>query len=435
MIAEEAVLKALTNVDDPDLGKDLVTLNMIKDIKIDGLAVSFTVELTTPACPMKEMIRSACVNAVRIFVNKEAQVTVNMTARVNSNRKDGGAVLPNVKNIIAVASGKGGVGKSTVSTNLALALAQEGAKVGILDADIYGPSVPIMFGIQGERPMMRNVGEKGMIEPIERFGIRVMSIGLLVDEKQAVLWRGPMATSALRQFISDVYWDELDYLILDLPPGTGDIHLTLVQTVPVTGVVVVTTPQAVAMADARKAMMIFKQGQINVPILGVVENMAYFTPAELPEKTLNDLGIDIGVVPDAAFCDHECLSSTDVVVQTPAGPRWFSWIELSVRDKESGAVSHRAIARDITARKRAESSLINARERAEFANQAKSRFLATVSHEIRTPMNGIMGMAKLLADTDLTPEQRTYVSAVSTSASCRRFSASSPANANSPPSP
>ena len=294
MITEEAVLKALTNVDDPDLGKDLVTLNMIKDIKIDGLAVSFTVELTTPACPMKEMIRSACVNAVRIFVNKEAEVTVNMTARVNSNRKDGGAVLPNVKNIIAVASGKGGVGKSTVSTNLALALAQEGAKVGILDADIYGPSVPMMFGIQGERPMMRNVGEKGMIEPIERFGIRVMSIGLLVDEKQAVLWRGPMATSALRQFISDVYWDELDYLILDLPPGTGDIHLTLVQTVPVTGVVVVTTPQAVAMADAKKAMMMFKQGQINVPILGVVENMAYFTPAELPENKYYIFGKDGG---------------------------------------------------------------------------------------------------------------------------------------------
>lgn len=284
MITEEAVLKALTNVDDPDLGKDLVTLNMIKDIKIEDLNVSFTVELTTPACPMKEMIRSACVNAVRIFVNKEAQVTVNMTARVNSNRKDAGTVLPNVKNIIAVASGKGGVGKSTVSANLALALAQEGAKVGILDADIYGPSIPIMFGIQGERPLMRNVGEKGMIEPIERFGIKVMSIGLLVDEKQAVLWRGPMATSALRQFISDVYWDELDYLILDLPPGTGDIHLTLVQTVPVTGVVVVTTPQAVAMADAKKAMMMFKQGQINVPILGVVENMAYFTPEELPEN-------------------------------------------------------------------------------------------------------------------------------------------------------
>lgn len=284
MITEEAVLKALTNVDDPDLGKDLVTLNMIKDIKIEGKQVEFTVELTTPACPMKEMIKSACVNAVRIFVDKEAVVTVNMTARVNSNRKDGGTVLPNVKNIIAVGSGKGGVGKSTVATNLAISLAQEGAKVGLLDADIYGPSSPIMFGIQGERPMMRNIGEKGMIEPIERFGVKVMSIGLLVDEKQAVIWRGPMATSALRQFISDVYWDELDYLIIDLPPGTGDIHLTLVQTIPITGAVIVTTPQAVAMADAKKAMMMFKQGNINVPILGVVENMAYFTPEELPEN-------------------------------------------------------------------------------------------------------------------------------------------------------
>lgn len=284
MITEEAVLKALTNVDDPDLGKDLVTLNMIKDIVIRDKEVSFTVELTTPACPMKDMIKKACISAVKIFVDKEAEVTVNMTARVNSNRQDNGATLPKVKNIIAVASGKGGVGKSTVATNLALGLAAEGAKVGIMDCDIYGPSTPMMFGIQGERPMMRDVGEKGMIEPIERFGVKVMSIGLLVDEKQAVIWRGPMATSAIRQFINDVYWDELDYLILDLPPGTGDIHLTLVQTVPITGAVIVTTPQAVAMADAKKAMMMFKQAQINVPILGVVENMAYFTPAELPDN-------------------------------------------------------------------------------------------------------------------------------------------------------
>lgn len=283
-ITEEAVLNALRQVDDPDLGKDIVTLNMVKDIKIEGKQVTFTVELTTPACPVKDMIQKACINAVRIFVDKEALVTVNMSARVNSNRKDSGSVLPKVKNIIAVASGKGGVGKSTVSTNLALALAEEGARVGILDADIYGPSVPLMLGIQGERPMMRNVGEKGMIEPIDRYGMKVMSIGLLVDEKQAVIWRGPMATSALRQFISDVYWDELDYLILDLPPGTGDVHLTLVQTLPITGAVIVTTPQHVAMADAKKAMMMFKQGQINVPILGIVENMAYFTPAELPEN-------------------------------------------------------------------------------------------------------------------------------------------------------
>ncbi|MFT4061175.1 MAG: Mrp/NBP35 family ATP-binding protein [Edaphocola sp.] len=284
MINEEAVLNALKNVDDPDLGKDIVTLNMVRDLVIEGNKVTFTVELTTPACPMKEAIKNACITAVKIFVDKEAEVSVNMTARVNTNRKDPRDILPKVKNIIAVASGKGGVGKSTVATNLALALAQEGAKVGLLDADIYGPSAPIMFGIQGERPMMRNVGEKGMIEPIERFGVKVMSIGLLVDEKQAVIWRGPMATSAIRQFIGDVYWDELDYLILDLPPGTGDIHLTLVQTIPITGALIVTTPQAVAMADARKGIMMFRQGQINVPILGVVENMAYFTPGELPEN-------------------------------------------------------------------------------------------------------------------------------------------------------
>jgi ATP-binding protein involved in chromosome partitioning len=168
--------------------------------------------------------------------------------------------------------------------NLALGLAQEGAKVGLLDADIYGPSIPIMLGMRDERPMMKEVNGKGMIVPMERYGIKAMSIGLLVDEKQAVIWRGPMASSALKQFITDVHWEELDYLIIDLPPGTGDIHLTLVQAVPVTGAVIVSTPQAVAAADAKKAIMMFKQPQINIPILGIVENMAYFTPAELPEN-------------------------------------------------------------------------------------------------------------------------------------------------------
>lgn len=294
MITENQILEALRNVDDPDLGKDLVTLNMVKDIKIDGKQVTFTVELTTPACPMKDMIKKACESSIKIFVDKEAEVFVNMTAQVNSNRKDGGMVLPGVKNILAVASGKGGVGKSTVATNLALSLARQGAKVGLLDADIYGPSAPIMFGIKGERPMMTKIDDKPMIVPIEKYGVKVMSIGLLVDEKQAVIWRGPMATSALRQFISEVYWEELDYLILDLPPGTGDIHLTMVQTVPVTGAVLVTTPQNVALADAKKGLMMFKQGQINVPIIGVVENMAYFTPAELPDNKYYIFGKDGG---------------------------------------------------------------------------------------------------------------------------------------------
>jgi ATP-binding protein involved in chromosome partitioning len=284
MITQEQVLKALSNVQEPDLGKDLVTLNMVRDIEIDGKNVSFTVVLTTPACPLKDMIEKACVNAIHILVDKEAVVKVHMTANVGSNRKDNKAVLSGVKNIIMVASGKGGVGKSTVATNLALGLAQEGAKVGLLDADIYGPSIPIMLGIRDERPKMIDVDGKGMIVPIERYGIKAMSIGLLVDEKQAVIWRGPMASSALKQFISDVYWGDLDYLIIDLPPGTGDVHLTLVQAVPVTGAIIVTTPQAVAAADAKKAIMMFKQQNINVPILGIVENMAYFTPAELPEN-------------------------------------------------------------------------------------------------------------------------------------------------------
>lgn len=282
-MTSEQILSALSNVQEPDLGKDIVSLNMVKDIAINDKYVSFTVVLTTPACPMKDMIRNACVNAVKLLVDKQADVKVNFTANTSSNRKDGQSLLPNVKNIIAVVSGKGGVGKSTVSANLAIALAQGGAKVGLMDADIYGPSVPIMFGVRDQRPMMMDLGqEKGMIVPLEKYGIKLMSIGLLVDEKSAIVWRGPMASSAIRQFVTEVYWDELDYLIIDMPPGTGDIHLTLVQTVPVTGVVVVTTPQEVALADAKKAIAMFGQAQIKVPIIGMVENMSYFTPAELP---------------------------------------------------------------------------------------------------------------------------------------------------------
>jgi ATP-binding protein involved in chromosome partitioning len=282
-MTEQEILKALSNVQEPDLGKDLVTLNMVKDIVINGNDVSFTIVLTTPACPLKDMMGTASTNAIKILVNKEANVKVNFTSNTTSKRTDPKSVLPKVKNIIAVVSGKGGVGKSTVAANLALALSQGGAKVGLMDADIYGPSVPIMFGVRGERPMMIDVGgEKPMIAPIERYGIKLMSIGLLVDEKNAVVWRGPMASSALRQFVTDVYWDELDYLVVDMPPGTGDIHLTLVQTVPVTGVVIVTTPQDVALADAKKGIAMFGQAQVNVPIIGLVENMSYFTPEELP---------------------------------------------------------------------------------------------------------------------------------------------------------
>ena len=284
-MTKEKILEALSNVQEPDLGKDLVTLNMIKDIEINGQEVSFTVVLTTPACPMKEMIGNACMNAVKLLVNKDAIVKVNFTSNTTSKRTDPNTVLPNVKNIIAVVSGKGGVGKSTVAANLALALSQSGAKVGLMDADIYGPSVPIMFGVRGERPMMMDMGgEKGKIVPLERFGIKLISIGLLVDEKSAVVWRGPMVSSAIRQFVTDVFWGDLDYLVVDMPPGTGDIHLTLMQTVPVTGAIIVTTPQDVALADAKKGIAMFGQAQLNVPIIGLVENMSYFTPAELPEN-------------------------------------------------------------------------------------------------------------------------------------------------------
>ncbi len=293
-MTEAAILNALSNVQEPDLGKDLVTLNMIKDIQIKDNNVSFTIVLTTPACPMKDMMRTASENAVKLLVNKEANVTVNFTSNTSTTRKDNQQVLSGVKNIIAVVSGKGGVGKSTVSANLALALAEGGASVGLMDADIYGPSVPIMFGVRGERPLMKEMNGKGMIVPLEKFGIKLMSIGLLVDEKNAVVWRGPMASSAIRQFVTDVDWGELDYLVIDMPPGTGDIHLTLMQTVPVTGVVIVTTPQNVALADAKKGIAMFGQAQINVPIIGLVENMAYFTPAELPDNKYYLFGKDGG---------------------------------------------------------------------------------------------------------------------------------------------
>ncbi|HSV10471.1 MAG TPA: Mrp/NBP35 family ATP-binding protein [Hanamia sp.] len=282
-MTENDVLKALSTVEEPDFKKDLVTLDMVKDIKIENNSVSFTIILTTPACPLKDLIKSRCFTAIHTMINEDVEIKINFTSRTTSLRTDKKDVLKDVRNIIAVVSGKGGVGKSTVAANLALALAAGGAKVGLMDADIYGPSVPIMFGIRGERPQMRDVNGKGKIVPIERYGIKVMSIGLLVDEKQAVVWRGPMVSSAVRQFVSDVDWGELDYLVIDMPPGTGDIHLTIVQTVPVTGAIVVSTPQLVALADAKKGITMFNQPGLKVPVIGLVENMSYFTPEELPD--------------------------------------------------------------------------------------------------------------------------------------------------------
>ena len=281
-ITNEDVLKALATVEEPDLKKDLVSLNMIKDVKIEGKKVSFTVVLTTPACPLKELIRNRCTEAVK-KIDASLEVQVDLTADVSSIRNSQ-PQLPGVKNIIAIASGKGGVGKSTVTCNLAMALSKAGAKVGIIDADISGPSIPVMFDVEDAHPNIVEENGKNVIIPILQYGIKLISIGFLAPAEAAVVWRGPMASSALRQFIGDVEWGDLDYLLIDLPPGTSDIHLSLVQTVPVTGVVIVTTPQKVALADARKGMSMFKQPQINVPILGVVENMAYFTPEELPNN-------------------------------------------------------------------------------------------------------------------------------------------------------
>ena len=292
-ITKEKVLQALSTVEEPDLKKDLVTLNMIQDIVVGINQVSFTVVLTTPACPLKELIKKNCTDAIHTHLSKDVRVTVNMTADVTSIRSNA-PMLEGVKNIIAISSGKGGVGKSTVTANLAMALKKSGAKVGIIDADISGPSIPLMFGAEHMQPLISQKNGKNMISPIMQFGIKMISIGFLTPADSAVIWRGPMASQALRQFFGDVDWGELDYILIDLPPGTSDIHLTLVQTVPLTGAVVVTTPQKVALADATKGLAMFRQPQINVPILGIVENMAYFTPAELPDNKYYLFGKDGG---------------------------------------------------------------------------------------------------------------------------------------------
>lgn len=292
-ISKADVLKALSTVDDPDLKRDLVSLNMIKDLEVAEGKVSFTVVLTTPACPLKEIIRRDCQQAVEAVAGTDVEIQITITSHVTSTR-DNAPLLPGVKNIIAIASGKGGVGKSTITTNLAVALAQSGARVGLIDADIYGPSIPLMFHCENEQPPVKSVNGKNVIVPLEQYGVKLLSIGFLTPADSAVVWRGPMASSALKQFIGDADWGELDYLFIDLPPGTSDIHLTLVQTVPVTGAVIVTTPQKVALADASKGLLMFKQPQINVPVLGIVENMAYFTPEELPDHQYFIFGKDGG---------------------------------------------------------------------------------------------------------------------------------------------
>ncbi len=292
MITKEQILHALGHVEEPDLKKDLVTLNMIENIEILPNKIKFDVVLTTPACPLKGHIEHACRNAIALFVSKEIEVEINMTARVRAVENN---QLKNIKNIILVSSGKGGVGKSTVAANLALALANSGAKTGLLDADIYGPSVPLMFGVEDAKPQSTQTPDgKNKIVPVEKFGLKLLSIGFFTDPNQPIPWRGPMATSAIKQLFGDTDWGELDYLIVDMPPGTGDIHITTAQSYPISGAVIVTTPQQVALADAIKGMAMYQMEGVKVPIVGVIENMSYFTPAELPENKYYIFGKDGG---------------------------------------------------------------------------------------------------------------------------------------------
>ncbi len=275
---------ALATVRYPGNGKDLIEADMIADnMRIDGMSVSFSIVFEKSTDPFRQSVVKAAETAIHTYVSPDVQVSITTESK-QAPRPEAGKMLPNVKNIIGVSSGKGGVGKSTVAANLAVSLAKLGHKVGLLDADIFGPSIPKMFHVEDARPYAVKVDGRDLIEPIEKYGVKLLSIGFFVDPDQATLWRGGMASNALKQLIGEANWGDLDYFVIDLPPGTSDIHLTIVQTIALTGAIVVSTPQAVALADARKGINMFMNDKVEVPILGLVENMAWFTPAELPEN-------------------------------------------------------------------------------------------------------------------------------------------------------
>ena len=280
------IMDALAMVRYPGTGKDLVTMGMVEDnIRIDGNKVSFSLLFEKPNDPFIKSVVKAAETAILTYVGEEVDIKGNITVDAKqAARPEPDKLLPEVKNIIAVSSGKGGVGKSTVAANLAVALALQGHKVGLLDADIFGPSQPKMFNVEEARPYMVEVGGRELIEPAANYGVKLLSIGFFINKEDAVLWRGAMASNALKQLIGDANWGDLDYFLIDLPPGTSDIHLTMVQTLAITGAIVVSTPQEVALADARKGISMFTGEKINVPVLGLVENMSWFTPAELPEN-------------------------------------------------------------------------------------------------------------------------------------------------------
>ncbi|NND80638.1 MAG: Mrp/NBP35 family ATP-binding protein [Maribacter sp.] len=286
-IHKQDILKALENITVPGEGQNMVESGAVKNVQIFGDEVEIDITITNPSLQARKKTEVEILKIIHKEVYAKAKIKINIkvdapaTPSVNEIK---GKPLPGIQNIIAVASGKGGVGKSTVTANMAVSLAKMGFKVGVLDADIYGPSIPIMFDVAMEKPLATNVDGKSKMKPVENYGVKILSIGFFTQPNQAVVWRGPMAAKALNQMIFDAHWGELDFLLIDLPPGTGDIHLSIMQALPVTGAVVVSTPQEVALADARKGVAMFQQEAINVPVLGIVENMAYFTPEELPDN-------------------------------------------------------------------------------------------------------------------------------------------------------
>jgi len=287
-MTKSEILKALSTISAPGEGQNLVESGAIKNIQVFGDEVVVDVTISNPSLQAKKKTEVSILQVIHAEVYPKAKIKVNITVeapeKVQSSNLIKGKPIPGIKNIIAVASGKGGVGKSTVTANLAVSLAKMGFEVGLLDADIYGPSQPLMFDVENEKPLAIDVEGKSKMKPVSNYGVKLLSIGFFTEKDQAVIWRGPMAAKALNQMIFDAYWGELDFLIVDLPPGTGDIHLSIMQSLPITGAVVVSTPQEVALADARKGIAMFAQDAIQVPVLGIIENMSYFTPAELPEN-------------------------------------------------------------------------------------------------------------------------------------------------------
>ncbi|MFC2086599.1 P-loop NTPase [Bacteroidota bacterium] len=277
------IIDVLRRINYPGKDKDIISLNMVEDIKVDKNNIHFALVVEKNTDPLVNSIKRVCVRALRNEFGDHIEIEKNITIKAKKVYEER-QILPNVKNIIAIASGKGGVGKSTVAVNLSVALAKSGFKTGLIDADVYGPSIPKMFNTESAKPLAKEVDGKTKIIPIEKYDVKLLSVGFFVNANDALVWRGPMATGALKQLISDGDWDELDYLVIDLPPGTGDIHLTMVQEVPVTGAVIVSTPQEIALTDAIKGISMFQGKAINVPILGLVENMAWFTPKELPDN-------------------------------------------------------------------------------------------------------------------------------------------------------